>query len=113
MKKFVILAVLAVAAVAGVGFYTGMFNSNAASAGVTVPGNAAGDGRAGGAPGGAGRRGGGSFSGRAPLTVELGQVTRQSIEEEFTVVGNLIGDATVSVSPRTNTFASGFSLYTC
>ena len=96
MKKFVILAVLAVAAVAGVGFYTGMFNSNAASAGDTVPGG----GRAGGGPDGAGRPGGGSFSGRAPLTVELGQVSRQAIEEQFTVVGNLIGDATVSVSPR-------------
>ena len=34
------------------------------------------------------------------MTVELGQVHRAAIAEEITVVGNLIGDATVSVSPR-------------
>lgn len=103
MKKIVILAVLATVAVAGVGFYTGAFDGDAAPAGVTGPGGAAGGGFAGGgaAGGGGGRgRGGGNFQGRAPLTVELGQVTRKSIEEQFTVVGNLIGDATVSVAPR-------------
>ena len=101
MKKIVILVVLVAAAVAGVGFYTGAFESDAASAGAAA-GGATGGGRAGGAAGAAGRggRAGGNFQGRAPLTVELGQATRQSIEEQFTVVGNLIGDATVSVAPR-------------
>ena len=42
-------------------------------------------------------RGGG---GRGPLTVELAKVYRAPIAEEITVVGNLIGDATVSVVPR-------------
>jgi RND family efflux transporter MFP subunit len=32
--------------------------------------------------------------------VETGQVTRASVAEQITVVGNLIGDATVSVAPR-------------
>jgi len=102
MKKIVILVVLVAAAVAGVGFYTGAFESDAASAGAAA-GGATGGGRAGGAAGAAGRGGrggGGNFQGRAPLTVELGQVSRKSIEEQFTVVGNLIGDATVSVAPR-------------
>ena len=99
MKKIVILALLIAAAVAGVGFYTGAFDGDA------TPAEAAGStGTPGGSAGGAGRagggRGGGNFQGRAPLTVELGQVSRKSIEEQFTVVGNLIGDATVSVAPR-------------
>jgi RND family efflux transporter MFP subunit len=93
MKKIVILAVLATVVVAGVGFYTGAFDGDAAPAAATGPGGA----RGGDAGGG---RGGGNFQGRAPLTVELGQVTRRSIAEQFTVVGNLVGDATVSVSPR-------------
>lgn len=95
MKKIVILVLLAAAVAAGVGFYTGAFDGNAAPAGA---GSAAAPGA--GRAGGAGGRGGGNFQGRAPLTVELGQVSRTSIEEQITVVGNLIGDATVSVAPR-------------
>ena len=34
------------------------------------------------------------------MTVEMGAVTRTSIAEEIMVVGNLIGEATVSVAPR-------------
>jgi HlyD family secretion protein len=34
------------------------------------------------------------------MTVELGKATRASIKSEITVVGNLIGQATVSVAPR-------------
>src|SRR6185436_15020172 len=47
--------------------------------------------------GGGGFRGGG---GRGPMTVELAKASRTSLAEEITVVGNLIGDATVSVAPR-------------
>jgi RND family efflux transporter MFP subunit len=104
MKKFVIFAVAFAALAAGVGYYTGAFDGGAASAGAAGPEGATTGGRAGGAAGaaaGAGRgRAGGNFQGRAPLTVELGQVSRSPIEEQFTVVGNLVGDATVSVSPR-------------
>jgi RND family efflux transporter MFP subunit len=35
------------------------------------------------------------------LTVEVAQVSRRSIADEIVVVGNLIGDATVAVAPRT------------
>lgn len=103
MKKIVLLVLLAAAAVAGVGFFTGAFNGDAAPAEAAGPAGAPGTpgrGPAGDAGRAGGARGGGNFQGRAPLTVELGQVSRKSIEEQFTVVGNLIGDATVSVAPR-------------
>lgn len=94
MKKFVIIVII-VAAIAGVAYYTGAW-SGGTSAGTTA--GAPPGGRAGGPGGRGGGRGG--FSGRAPLTVELGQVTRASIDQEIMVVGNLVGDATVSVAPR-------------
>jgi RND family efflux transporter MFP subunit len=90
------------AALAGVGFYTGVFSPGGGAAGAGAAGGATPDAGRG---GGAGRRGGGAnggnfAAGRAPLTVEIGQVTRKSVAEQITVVGNLVGDATVSVSPR-------------
>ena len=35
------------------------------------------------------------------MTVELANAYRAPLAQEITVVGNLIGDATVSVAPRT------------
>jgi HlyD family secretion protein len=113
MKKIVIIAVIAAAALAGVAFYTGMFSgetpAEAAQAGSGGAaggfGGAAGEGREGrrgggpGGPGGGGGFGGGQF-GRPPMTVELATVTRAEISQQITVVGNLIGEATVAVSPR-------------
>ena len=78
------------------------------------PGAAAGQagGRRSRAKGGAGRgrrrrfrrrrwRGGGGFSGpRPPMTVELASVTRQDMADTVTVVGNLIGAATVDAVPQ-------------
>jgi HlyD family secretion protein len=72
-------------------------------------GPAVGDGRGGRRGGGGGVPGGGGFpggaarfgGGRGPLTVEVAQVSRRSISDEIVVVGNLIGDATVAVAPRT------------
>lgn len=95
MKKLGLVVVVVAVAIAGVAFYQGAFDgtSTAADAG------AAAGGRGGGA-GGRGGGGGGFTGGRAPLTVELGQVTRATLAEQFTVVGNLVGDATVSVAPR-------------
>ena len=103
MKKLVIIAIVVIVALAGVAFYTGMFNSQSAQAADQNAGNAANGGR-GGRRGGGG--GGGGFPGgpaggfRQPMTVELTQASRKSIAEEITVVGNLIGEATVSVAPR-------------
>jgi HlyD family secretion protein len=44
--------------------------------------------------------GGGNFGPRQPMTVEVTKVVRASISSQILVVGNLIGDATVSVVPR-------------
>jgi RND family efflux transporter MFP subunit len=103
MKKLVIAAVVVVAGLAGVAYYTGMFREDAAQAaaqeGTPQAGGRQG-GRAGGFPAG-GRPGGrGGNFGRQPLTVELGTVRRAAISDEVTVVGNLIGEATVAVAPR-------------
>jgi len=95
MKRIVIIAVIVAAALAGVAFYSGMFSrdnaAQAADAQQAAPG---------GAP--AGRQGGGARGGgRGQLTVELAPVVHAEVDRELAVVGNLIGDQTVSVVPRT------------
>src|SRR5262245_56251380 len=102
MKKIVIIAVNIAAALAGAAFYSGLFSRNnaAQAAGVQDPaaqGRAGGAGRQGGGPGG---RGGGG-NGRGQLTVELAPVVHAPVNRELQVVGNLIGDQTVSVVPKT------------
>ena len=69
-----------------------------APAGAQQPaqGGAAGGGRQGGA---GGRQGGGG--GRGQLTVELAPVVHAEVNRELAVVGNLVGDQTVSVVPKT------------
>ena len=99
MKRIVIITIV-VAALAGVAFYSGLFSPGAAAPGAGDPGQggAAGGpgGRQGGGPGGAGGRGGG----RGQLTVELASATRAAVNKELAVVGNLVGDQTVSVVPK-------------
>src|SRR5262245_17175895 len=100
MKKIVIIAVIIATALVGVAFYSGMFsrNNGAQAAAVQDPaaqGRAGGAGRQGGGPGG---RGG---NGRGQLTVELAPVVHAPVNRELQVVGNLIGDQTVSVVPKT------------
>jgi len=99
MKKVLIIAVAAVA-LAGGSYYLGMSRNSQPSDGAPQAGGAAPGGRRGGGgfPGG----GGGGFrgGGRGPLTVELAKAYRTALAEEITVVGNLIGDATVTVVPR-------------
>jgi len=111
MKKFIAPLVI-VAALAGVAYYAGYFG-NAATAENAQPGGNAGGGQAGGpgGPGGfpggaAGARGGGGGgrggrAGGGPLTVEVAQVGRAEMAQQLTLVGNLIGDATVAVVPKT------------
>jgi len=106
MKKALIVAVAAVA-LAGSSYYLGVSRSSQSGEGAAQAGGAGGGRRGGGAgfPGGGGGfpGGGGGFrggGGRGPMTVELAKVSRTSLAEEITVVGNLIGDATVSVVPR-------------
>src|SRR5437588_2964101 len=100
MRKLVLLAVIVAAALAGVAFYSGMFSRGNAANGNAAGGPGAGGGRQGGGPAGpagGGRQGGG----RGQMTVELASVSRAKVDQELTVVGNLIGDATVSVVPKT------------
>lgn len=99
MKRIVIIAVIAAAALAGIAFYSGIFSrDNAAQAAAAQ--NPAAQGRAGGAgrQGGAAGRGG---NGRGQLTVELAPVVHADVNRELAVVGNLVGDQTVSVVPKT------------
>jgi HlyD family secretion protein len=105
MKKIVIVVGVVIAA-AGIAYYTGMFSEDrtAQAAGPEGAGGAegrgGGRGGGGGFPGGAGGFGGGGGFGRPPMTVELGTVSRKEIAAEITLVGNLIGEATVAVAPR-------------
>jgi RND family efflux transporter MFP subunit len=96
MRKYLIVAVLMVVALAGVAFYrnSGDQPSQAASGAPQAP--TARGGRAGGGMGGPG---GGAFA-RPPMTVELASVTRAALAERVMIVGNLIGAATVEVVPK-------------
>src|SRR5687768_6096450 len=104
MKKLVIIVIVVAVAVAAA-FYTGVFSRESAQAAdeqaAAQPGPG---GPGGGAPGGAGGRGArggrGQFGG-GPMTVEVAATTRATMSQELTVVGDLIGDTTVAVVPRT------------
>ena len=98
MKKLVII-IIVIAAVAGIAFYSGLSTRDSAqAAGAQAPGGQGG--RQGGAQAGGRQGGGGGRGNRGPLTVEVAKAARGSVSERITVVGNLIGDATVSVVPR-------------
>jgi RND family efflux transporter MFP subunit len=102
MKKLVIVAVAA-AALAGVAFYSGIFNRESAQAADQQAASAQGPGggRRGGGPGGQGGQGGQGGRGfGGPLTVEVAVAKRDAVARELTVVGNLIGNTTVAVVPR-------------
>src|SRR5262245_51455169 len=91
MKRFVVIAVIVAAALAGVAFYSGFFSRPPAEA---ASRNATAD-RGGGAAG----FGGGGFA-RPPMTVELASPGRANLSQQLTVVGNLIGEQTVAVVPK-------------
>jgi HlyD family secretion protein len=106
MKKAFIVAIAAVA-LAGSSYYLGVSRSGQSSGAPQAGGEGGGRRGGGGFPGGGGGGfpgGGGGFRGgfgRGPLTVELAKAYKAPLAAEITVVGNLIGDATVSVVPRT------------
>ena len=94
MRK--VLLVLAIAAVgSGGAWYYRSLSSDAEAAPAAGAGAGA---RAGGPGGSTGRAGGGA--GRSMMTVELAPVTRQEVVDYITVVGNLVGEATVDIVPR-------------
>jgi membrane fusion protein, multidrug efflux system len=93
MQKLLLVVVCAAIVLAVAAYSTGWI-SRPVAAPVASTGGAP--------PGGPGGRGGGAPAalGRAPMTVEIGTITRRSISEQVTVVGNLVGDVTVTVVPR-------------
>lgn len=101
MKR--VFSLIVVLAVAAGGYY--MWRNSAAEAesrsAAGTPGG--GRGRGGGQQGGGGFGGPGGFGGggpRLPMTVELASVKRADMSQQMTVVGNLIGAATVETVPK-------------
>jgi RND family efflux transporter MFP subunit len=94
MKRALIAAAVILAIGAGGYYYTQRTGDAEAAAGGGARGGAGG-------PGGAGGQGGPGGRGfRVPMTVEVGQVRRADMAETLTVVGNLIGAATVEATPK-------------
>jgi membrane fusion protein (multidrug efflux system) len=106
MRKVVMIALVAVLA-GGAAFYFGLFSREqtaaAAGGGQGQPGGGQGGQRPGGGGGGGGPMGGGGFGGgfRPPITVQFGAAAKGDISASMTVVGNLIGQQTVDIVPRT------------
>ena len=90
MRKLVVILVTAVLAIGGYWYYRSG-NTDAEAAATPTPGAGRG-----GAP--AGR--GGTTGNRTAMTVDTAPVTRQEVVDSITVVGNLIGEATVDVVSR-------------
>lgn len=90
MRRLVVFGAIAIAALAGIAFYSGFFSR--------PPAEAASQNGAGGGPGG-GFGGGGGFA-RPPMTVELASPSRANVAQQLTVVGNLVGEQTVAVVPK-------------
>lgn len=102
MKRALVL--LLIVSGAGAGTYY-LWSTAKAESTTPAPAATPGGGRRGGGGGGFGGGGfggpGGGFGGpRLPMTVELGQVKRADMSAHMTVVGNLIGAATVEAVPK-------------
>ena len=95
-KALIAIIGILVAALVGLGIYTGGFTREPAQAATGEPGAADGRGGAGGNFGGGGRGRGPA----GPMAVEVANAHRGSIMQQLVVVGNLVGDATVAVAPR-------------
>jgi RND family efflux transporter MFP subunit len=91
MKRVVIIAAVAGVALLAVAFYAGVFSR--------PPAEAASRNAAAGRPA-AGALGGGAMA-RPPMTVELAPTSRADVSQTLTVVGNLVGEQTVAVVPKT------------
>jgi len=103
MKR--VFSLIVVLAVAAGGYY--LWRNSAAEAESRSAAATAGGGRGRGGQQGGGQGGGfggpGGFGGggpRLPMTVELASVKRADMSEQMTVVGNLIGAATVETVPK-------------
>jgi RND family efflux transporter MFP subunit len=90
MRKILLILLVAILVAGGTWYYRASGPDAAAAS--STPANASAAGR-----GGAAGRGAG---GRTPMTVDTAAVTRHEVIDYITVVGNLIGQATVDVVPR-------------
>jgi RND family efflux transporter MFP subunit len=102
MKKILVIGSLAIVAAAAAYYF--WFNREPAQAADVQaaggPAGARGGGAGGRGQGGGGFGGGGRGAATGPLTVEVATASKSQVESQLMVVGNLIGDATVSVVPR-------------
>jgi RND family efflux transporter MFP subunit len=104
MKRAILVGVI----VAGIGAGVYYMRRSTAEAESNTPGTAATSGAGRRPGGGGGGFGGGGFGGpgggfggpRLPMSVEVGAVKRADMAEKMTVVGNLIGAATVESVPK-------------
>jgi RND family efflux transporter MFP subunit len=88
MRKWILVAVVVLVALAGIAVFRGSGSERQQPAG---------------APGAGGPQGGGPMNGmRAPMTVDVAPTRRETVSEYVAVVGNLIGAATVDVVPKVN-----------
>jgi membrane fusion protein, multidrug efflux system len=108
MRKVVMFG-LVLAVAGGAAAYFGLFSSGEQAAGLDsgqgAPGGGA-SGRGGRQPGGGGGGGfggpgGGNAGPRVPMTVELGAIKKGDLSAHLVVVGNLIGEQTVDIAPKT------------
>jgi RND family efflux transporter MFP subunit len=105
MRKLIPIIVVMAVAGAGLAFYSRRDGAPQVGQGATAAAPAAGAqrGTGGGMPGGMpgmGGFGGGMGGFRPPMTVDTAAVTRAPVAEFVTIVGNLIGLATVQVVPK-------------
>ena len=106
MKRGIVVVVILVALGGGGWYYMKQDGTTANAATGTPSGGRGGQGRQGGGAPGGGGFGGGGFGGpggggpRQPMTVEIAAVKRSGMTESMSVVGNLIGAATVEAVPK-------------
>ena len=99
MKKAVIAAIVLLVG-GGAAYYGWQLTSNSSAANPGTNSSGGGRGGQGGGFGGGGFGNRGS-GGRGPMTIELARASMTTLDAEITVVGNLIGETTVAVAPRT------------
>lgn len=92
-KVLVIVLLMAAGGVAAWYYRSGRAEATPQGEGAAAPAGAA-------MPGRGGAMGGRGAMGRTPMTVDTAPATRQELVDYITVVGNLIGQATVDVQPR-------------
>jgi RND family efflux transporter MFP subunit len=91
MRKWILISVVVLVALAGVM----VFRGNGSERPDQQSGTAGGQGGP-----GAQRPGGPGAMSRPPMTVEVAAIRRETVSERVTVVGNLIGAATVEIVPK-------------